>query len=176
MRRAIICLVFLLFAYPVWGQSVKVQLDKAVDFSQYKTYFWVKGMPARNPLIDQMIIDAVDQQMAARGLTKVEAGGDLQVMYAAAVDLDLQLSGISFSRVTYATGAVYRPPPPMNVNKGTLVVDLKDHKTERYVWRAIAKKTLSHGPTGDAAADAKSVESVVKKSVEKMFSKYPVKK
>lgn len=176
MKRAIVCLAFLLFAFPVFGQKVDVKFDKTVDFSQYKTYFWVKGMPARNPIIDQMIIDAVDQQMAARGLTKTEAGGDLQVMYAAAVDLDLQLSGISFSRVTYATGAVYRMPPPMNVNKGTLVVDLKDRKTERYVWRAIAKKTLSHGATGDTSGDAKSVEKVVKTSVEKMFKKYPVKK
>lgn len=175
MKRAIIGLGFLLFAFPVFGQKVDVKLDKAVDFSQYKTYFWVKGMPARNPIINQMIIDAVDQQMAARGLTKTEAGGDLQVMYAAAVDLDLQLTGISWSNVTYASGALYRMPPPMNVSKGTLVVDLTDRKTERYIWRAVAKKTLSHSPTADMAGDAKSVEKLVKKSIEKMFKKYPVK-
>src|SRR4029453_19268832 len=87
MRRAIIVLGFLLFAYPAMGQKVDVKYDKAVDFSQYKTYFWDKGMPARNPIINQMITDAVDQQLAARGLRKVDADGDIQVMFMAGAGL-----------------------------------------------------------------------------------------
>ena len=174
MKRAVIGLAFLLFAFPVLGQKVK--MDKTVDFSKYKTYTWAEGMTAKNPIVHQLIVDSIEQQLAARGLTKADANADIQVMYAAASGADLQIIGVDWSRVNYATGAVYRPPPPMNVSKGMLVVDLKDKKTERYIWRASAKETLPRSPSGDMAADAKSVESVVKKVVRKMFSKYPVKR
>ena len=176
MRRAVICLVFLLFAYPALAQKVDVKYDKAVDFSQYKTYFWDKGMPARNPIINQMITDAVDQQLAARGLRKVDRDGDIQVMFMAAAGLDLQVTGITWSNASNPMGSLTRVGPPMNVPKGTLVVDMTDRKTERYVWRAIAKETLSRAPSGDMAKDAQSVEKLVKKAVEKMFSKYPATK
>jgi Domain of unknown function (DUF4136) len=176
MRRTIIGLAFLLFAYPVFGQKVDVKFDKNVDFSKYKTYFWVKGMPARNPIVNQMITDAVDQQLAARGLTKTDAGGDIQVMFMAASDLDLQITGITWSNVSNPQGSLATVGPPMNIRQGTLVVDITDRKTERYVWRAIAKGTLTQGPSGDMAKDAQSVEKLVKKAVEKMFSKYPATK
>ena len=175
MKRAIICLVFLLFAYPALG-SVKVKFDKTVDFSKYKTYTWADGSPAKNPIVHQLIIDSIEEQLAARGLTKVEAGGDLQLLYAAATDIDLQITGINWSNVAVASGAIYRPPPPMNVRKGMLVVDLMDKKTERYIWRATATETLPRAPSIDMAADAKRVENLVKKVVDQMFSKYPVKK
>ena len=168
--------MFLLFAYPVFGQKVDVKFDKTVDFSKYKTYFWVKGMPARNPIINQMITDAIDQQLSARGLTKTDAGGDLQVMFMAAVDLDLQITGITWSNVSNPMGSLATVGPPMNIRQGTLVVDMTDRKTERYVWRGIAKETLTRAPSGDMAKDAQSVEKLVKKAVEKMFNKYPATK
>lgn len=176
MRRAIIGLAFLLFAYPVFGQKVDVKFDKNVDFSQYKTYFWVKGMPARNPIINQMITDAVDQQLTARGLTKTDAGGDIQIMFMAASDIDLQITGLTWSNVSNPQGSLATIGPPMNIRQGTLVVDITDRKTERYVWRGIAKGSLSRGPSADVVKDAQSVEKLVKKSVEKMFSKYPASK
>jgi Domain of unknown function (DUF4136) len=176
MKRLIIGLVFLLSAYPALGQKVEIKVDKNTDFSKYKTYFWVKGMPARNPIINKMITDTVDQQLSARGLTMTDAGGDLQVMFAAAVDLDLQETGVTWSNVSNPMGTLASIGPPMNITKGTLVVDLTDRQTERYVWRGIAKATLSRPPSGDIVKDAQSVEKLVKKSVAKMFDKYPVNK
>lgn len=176
MKRAIVGLVLLFFAQTAWGQSVKVKMDKTIDFSKYKTYTWAEGMPAKNPIVNQLIIDSIEQQLAARGLTKADANADIQVMFAAASGADLQIIGIDWSKVNYATGAIYRPPPPMDVRKGMLVIDMKDKKTERYIWRATAKETLPRAPSNDMAADAKRVENVVKKAVEKIFSKYPVHK
>jgi hypothetical protein len=176
MRRVIIGLVFLLFAQPAWGQKVDVKFDKSVDFSKYKTYTWAKGMPARNPIVNQMIIDSIEQQLAARGLTKTEADGELQVIFVAAMDLDLQIQGLTWSNVSNPMGSLTNVGPPMNVRKGMLVVDLMDKKAERYIWRGTAKETLTQGPTADIVGDAKRVEKVVKKAVEKMFNKYPVKK
>jgi len=173
MRCVIIGLVFLLFAYPALGQKVDVKFDKTVDFSKYKTYTWAKGMPAKNPIINQMIIDSIDQQLAARGLTKAEADGDIQILFVAAIDLDLQITGVTWSNVSNPMGSLTNVGPPMNVRKGMLVVDMMDRKTERYLWRATAKETLTQSPSGDMAKDAQRVEKLVKKAVAKMFSTYP---
>lgn len=176
MKRVIIGLVFLLFAYPALGQKVDVKLDKTVDFSKYKTYTWAKGMPAKNPIVNQMITDSIDQQLAARGLTRAEADGDIQILFVAAMDLDLQITGVNWGNVSNPMGSFTSIGPPLDVRKGMLVVDMMDRKTERYIWRAIAKETLTQAPSGDMSKDAKRVEKLVKKAVAKMFSKYPATK
>lgn len=176
MRRAIIGLVFLLFAYPALGQKVDVKFDKTVDFSKYKTYTWAEGKAARNPIVNQMITDAIEQQLAAKGLTKAAADGDIQILFVAAMDLDLQINGITWSNVSNPMGSLTNVGPPMDIRKGMLVVDMMDKKTERYIWRAVAKETLTQGPTADIVGDAKRVEKLVKKAVAKMFSKYPAPK
>jgi hypothetical protein len=173
MRCGIIALALLLFAYPAMGQKVDVKLDKTVDFSKYKTYTWADGMPAKNPIVNQLIIESIERQLAARGLTKAAAGGDIQVLYVAAVDLDLQMTGLTWSNASNPMGSFATIGPPMDVRKGMLVVDMMDKKTERYVWRAVAKETLTYAPSGDMAKDAQRVEKLVKKAIEKMFSKYP---
>ena len=176
MKRAIIALAFLLFAYPALGQKVDVKFDKTVDFSKYKTYTWAEGMRAKNPIVHQLIIDSIEQQLAARGLTKTEADGDIQLLYVAAVDFDLQTTGLTWSNASNPMGSFATIGPPMDVRKGMLVVDMIDKKTERYLWRATAKETLTHAPSGDMAKDAQRVEKLVRKAVAKMFSKYPVHK
>ena len=176
MRRAIIALAFLLFASSAFGQKIDVKLDKTVDFSQYKTYTWAEGMRAKNPLVNQLIVDSIEQQLAAKGLTKAEANGDIQVLFAAAMDLDLQMTGLTWGNASNPMGAYAAIGPPMTVPKGMLVVDMMDKKTERYIWRATARETLPQAPTADITKDAQRVEKLVKKVVAKMFSKYPVKK
>jgi hypothetical protein len=59
------------------------------------------------------------------------------------------------------------------VTKGTLVIDISDTKTKNGVWRATASDTLSHGPSGNKAEDAKNASKPIKKAVEKMFKKFP---
>jgi hypothetical protein len=176
MKRSIIGLVLLLFASPVFGQKVDVKFDKTVDFSKYKTYSWDEGLPARNPIINQMITDAVDRQLFTRGLTKTDAGGDLQIMFMAALNLDLQITGLNWNNASNPQGSLATIGPPMNITKGTLVLDITDRKTEKYLWRAIAKETLTQSPSGDMAKDAQRVEKLVKSAVSKMFSKYPATK
>jgi Domain of unknown function (DUF4136) len=174
MKRAIIGLAFLVFACSALGQKVNVKLDKTIDFSKYKTYTWAVGIPAKNPIVNQLITQSIEQQLAAKGLTRAETGGDIQVMFAAATDLDIQVTGLTWSNASNPNGSFATIGPPMNVRKGVLVVDIMDKKTERYIWRAIAKETLSHAPSGDMDRDAQRVEKLVKRAVEKIFSKYPV--
>jgi hypothetical protein len=61
----------------------------------------------------------------------------------------------------------------MNITTGTLLLDLVDGKKDISVFRGVAKETLNRSATADQAADARSVEKLIKKAVSKMFKKYP---
>lgn len=156
------------------GQKVQVGADRTVNLAKYKTYSWARG-GAANPLINQMIVNAVDREMALKGLTKVELNADINLVVWAATESDLHISYPSWhpSMNSIATGVV-SGSQQWPVTKGTLVVDMLDANTKNSVWRGQATDTLDHGPTGNMQKDAKSVEKKIKKAVEKMFKKFPV--
>jgi len=78
MKRA--CIFFSLIAIltldgmAAWAQKVNVDWDQTANFQGYGTYAWAKGTPAKNPLMDERIVAAVDKQLAAKGLRKVDSG------------------------------------------------------------------------------------------------------
>ena len=137
MKKLSLILLIVLAATSTNAQKVKVGADPAANLAKYKTYTWDKPLPPGNPLVQQTIIDAVDQAMTAKGLTKVESQADITIAYFAAVDTDIQIAY------------------PLRV------------------WRGSANHTLEHGPTGNPAKDAKSVEKPIRKAVEKMFKQFP---
>jgi hypothetical protein len=57
-----------------------IQQDKGADVTKFKTYAWTPGHPALLPEVDKLIVEAIDAQLAARGLTKA-AKGDVLVCY-----------------------------------------------------------------------------------------------
>jgi hypothetical protein len=64
----------------------------------------------------------------------------------------------------------------MNVQTGTLLIDLLDTTNNSSVFRGVAKETLNRSVSADQIADAKSVEKLIQKAVAKMFKKYPATK
>jgi len=164
----------LLVPIGVNAQKVKTEYDKTVDFSKYKTYAWQQGQGARNELINQMILAAVELQLAAKGFTKVTENPDVHVAYMAAVGMDMQVAQTSWGNSALPVFMnVTTVGQTWEVHTGTLLVDLFDSASNRMIWRGAARETLSQGPTNNAAADAKRVEKPVKKAVEKMFKKFP---
>ena len=168
-------LLILLSAGAVPAQKVKVGADPKVDLTKYKTYAWDKGGGAANPIINGMIIEAVEAALASKGFTKVSSNADVTVVAWAALGADLQVGYPSWWH-----GAGSAASTGMNVgeqrwaiSKGTLVVDIADGGTKESVWRGSAVSTLSSNPTGDMAKDAKEVRKPIIKSVEKMFKHYP---
>jgi hypothetical protein len=178
MRSTILVLALLTFAGTAWGQKVKVEYKQTTDFSNFKTYTWVKGTPAKNPLIDQMIVDGVDRELAARGLTRKEADGDIQVMYMAAVDFDLQVPLPSYSGAggTAPSTGIATLGPAWEVRKGTLALYIFDRGGQNIIWRGRAEKSLSEAPSGDLKKDASRIEKTVTNAIVKMFKKYPLAK
>src|ERR1039457_6132825 len=79
---ALMCLGVAAFA-----QDVQFDYDRSANFSAYKTYQWVdyKEVQVGDELLDRDIKRAVDEQLAGKGLRRVESGGDLLVGYQAGI-------------------------------------------------------------------------------------------
>ena len=66
------------------AQDVKYNFMPGTDFSKYHTYKWVaiEGASHPNQIMDQEIKQAVDSQLASKGLTKADSDkADLYVGY-----------------------------------------------------------------------------------------------
>src|ERR1700674_6043431 len=78
-RTAINALFSLAMLGAAFAQHVQTDFDHQANFSQYKTYSWQQIQPA-NSLWDARIKNAVDAQLAAKGLTQVDSGGDVAIV------------------------------------------------------------------------------------------------
>jgi Domain of unknown function (DUF4136) len=173
MKRFAVLVSLLCFAVGMsaWGQKVNVDFDKEANFASFKTYTWAEGTPAKNPLMDQRITDGINKQLAAKGLQKLEASAnpDLVVLYHAAVSTETQLNTMN----TGGYGWGYRWGGGMGTSTttvdkipvGQLTVDIGDAKTKKLLWMGNASDTLSDKPEKN--------EKKINNALEKMFKKFP---
>jgi len=175
MKRLFSLLIVVVAAAAVQAQKVKATADRNVNFSNYKTWAWDKPLPPGNPIIQQIIVDSIEQAMAAKGLTKVEEHGDLSVGYFAASNTDIQIGYPVFSDKlgTSASPNTVTSLSSYPVTKGSIVVNIVDGKTKNTVWRASAVHVLKDGPSGNPAKDAERLDKPIRRSVDKMFDKFP---
>lgn len=157
------------------AQKTSADYDQNVNFSSYKTFAFSNKIGARNPLVNDMIVAAVERELTARGLTKADADPDLLVTYLAASGLDLKVASVSFGHTVNPaySGLLHTTTAMWDVTTGTLLIDLVDSKTGRAVFRGTAKDALQRAPSADMAADAKVVSKQVNKGIAKIFKKYP---
>src|SRR5262245_36195094 len=52
------------------GLTVKTEHDQRADFSQFRTYAWIEGVPARDAAIESQIHAAIDRELPFKGLAK----------------------------------------------------------------------------------------------------------
>jgi hypothetical protein len=161
--KLLLGLVALCVATIVWAR-IEVHFDRNVEFSQYKTYAWQQGTPAKDPLMQRRIERAVSAKLQAAGLTEVTSAAELSVITHAASEQRKEVQTGNFG---------YGPMSPgfgeqeftMTINTGTLRVDLVDTRSHKLVWSATASKTLSDNP--------KKVAKLIEKVVTKMFKHFP---
>jgi Domain of unknown function (DUF4136) len=178
MKHLLLLLTLFVVATPVAAQKTKINYDKTTDFSKFKTYSWTRGVPANNPAINQIIIDSVEQNLASKGLTKTDNGGDLLVSVAVAIEYDVQVSHSVRGNTGSAleTGIPVAAAQPWEVRKGSLLLAMEDPVAKSLVWHGTATDTLRYEPTVDMQKDAKRMEKPVKKAVEKLLKQFPPKK
>jgi hypothetical protein len=173
MKRACIFLslmaILALVGVAAWAK-VNVDWDQKANFQGYGTYAWAKGTPAKNQLMDDRIVAAVDKELAAKGLRKVDAGTspDLLVAYHASVNNKTQLNTTNMGGYGWGYGWGGGGSSTTTVQEipvGELIVDIGDPKTKKMLWQGTATDTLSDKP--------QKVADKIDKVVEDMFKKFP---
>jgi hypothetical protein len=170
----------LLGASAALAQDVRYNFDKDTDFSKYKTYKWVpiKDAAKVSDLVDKQIKDAMDTELATKGLTKVDGDdANLLIGYQPAVGEEKQFN-------SYSTGWGYGPGwgggwygggmgststtgSTTTIYKGQLALDMYDSAKHDLVWRGVVSKTI------DPKAKPEKQQKNLAKAVTKLLKNYP---
>jgi hypothetical protein len=161
------------------AQKIRVGYDKGTDFHKFKTYSWGEpNMPPTRPLLYASMIGSVDEQLKAKGLTRVSGEGDLVLTPAGGMDFGLNVAAASPAPSTYgATPAAIDttnwagatgPPILMapHVSEGTLVLTFVERATNKVVWTGTVNEKL------DLENKKKSVERV-DEAIIKLLRQFP---
>lgn len=150
------------------AQKVTTDHDRSVNFTQYKTYRWLKEPKTQNPLMRQRIIQEINDALQARGLRLVTTeDADLAVAAHVATRDERTLNTFydGFGGRWRFGGFGFATTTENVYEVDTLIVDIFDSKTRQAIWRATASKSVS----GNPEKNTKSLS----KAVDKMFEKYP---
>ena len=161
------------------AQKVSYDYNKSANFAAFKTYAHKDGTKVGQPLIDERIVNAIDTELAAKGLTKAEASPDVFVVYHVAFDKQKDISTFSSGY-----GGGYGPygwgwgggwaggtstTQVRDILIGTLVVDIADAKKGELAWRGMATKEIN--PQANPEKRDKNIANAMKK----VFKNYPPK-
>lgn len=172
MKRQVLAVgvLWLCLAGLAFAQKTHINFDKSANFASYKTYMWEKSPNPAQGDWNQRIIDDIDKQLQAKGLTKVDSNPDLWVVYSNSIHEEKDVVGVG-----YAPGPTWGwdngvGPVAHNtyINKvGTLVVELADTKTKQLLWRGSVSDTISDKTNKNIGT--------LDKAVSKLFKEYPPK-
>ena len=151
-------LAFALVACSVtYAQDVRTNYMPGTDFSKYHTYAWVdevKGVPRvggqPDQILDTQVKEAVDSQMAAKGITKVVDGGtaDLLLGYQLAIDREKQINGFADGRGgwggwgPWGGGLNSFSATTSTINIGTFVLGMYDPAAKKLIWIGAAQHAI----------------------------------
>jgi hypothetical protein len=144
---------------------VSVDSDPAAPFATYKTYAWVDGTPAPNPLNEDRLRAGVDARLALKGFRMNTTSPDVFVTTHVTTKERQELIANGFGYGPWWGGGLGTATIETYV-EGTLIVDLYDAQTKKMVWRGVATATASDKPSKNA--------SKINKALDKMFEKYPI--
>ncbi len=159
----------LLFSSAAVAQKIDIDWDRQANFSQYHTYMWEKSPHPAKGLWNDRIMDAVDRELQAKGLTKVDADPDLWVVYSNSIHDQKEVVGTGYNMGPYwgwggwgSTTTIYNT----YVTKlGTMVVEISSVKEKDLLWRGSATDSISDNSN-------KNIKNL-DKAVAKLFKNYP---
>jgi len=152
------------------GQDVRSNYMPGTNFAKYHTYKWVtiEGGGHPNQIVDAQIKQAVDSQLASKGLTKTDSdNADMYVGYQIAVDQAKQWNGFGMGGGVRWGGMATATSSTINI--GTLVLDMYNPSTKQLVWTGNATKTI------DPSSNQEKNQQRLNKAIAKLLKNYPPK-
>jgi hypothetical protein len=151
--------------------QIKTDYDHSANFASYKTYSWIK-VQSGDTLWDGRIKQDVDAQLAAKGWTKVDSGGDAGVSAFRSTEnqqtLETFYDGFGGGWRWRGFGGSGIATSTTEVTKvGNVVVDIFDAHTQKLLWRGKDSEDLSSN------AD-KNIQKL-QKDIDNMFKHFPPK-
>jgi hypothetical protein len=130
----------------------------------------IRANGSEDQLIDQEIKRAIDEQLAQKGLKKVEKDGDVLVAYHAGLHQEtaINLFGSGFREGGFngwAHGSIQGQTSTIPI--GTLLVDLYDPAKKQLIWRGDATKSI------ELKKDPDKNYKNLQKAMAKLFKNYP---
>ena len=186
MKRVLLVVAVFALGIPVLaGIKLKVDADKTIDFTTFKTWAWSEGigdvMLARTPKDDPeelrrraqpIIVDTVAAQLPQRGLQMAKDNPDLTLRYYLLVTIGNKAQQMGqFVPTVLDWGIPLFAPATTSykvIQSGALVLDLR--QKDKVVWRAVAEAEIKMDMPQDKRA------AVLKDAVTQALGKYPPKK
>ena len=151
-KLGIASVLVLVACYLANAQDVRTNYMPGTDWSKYHTHAWVdevQGVPGvgghPDQILDTQVKQAIDSQMAAKGLTKVADGGnpDLLLGYQLMIDREKQINGFGDNWGggggfggwgPWGGGLSSFSATTSTINIGTFVVGMYDPAVKKLVW------------------------------------------
>ena len=153
------------------AQDVTTNFMPGTDFTKYHTYKWVtiQGATYPNQIVNAQIKEAVDSQLATKGLTKTDGDrADLYVGYQVSIDQQRQWNAYGMGGGLRWGGGM-ATAQSSTINIGTLVLDMYDPSSKQLVWTGRATKTI------DASANQEKKQKNLNKAMQKLLKNFPPK-
>jgi hypothetical protein len=169
MHRIMVLLALGCVLSPGIAQRVRIDFDHGSSFSRYKTYRWVQlpAAPATdaefpNQLMHERIVKFVEEALAAKGLKRVDKGGDLLVGYQMNVSAQQQFTTVGSG---WGWGSDFATTTEQTLLTGILVVSMTDSRQNQLVFQGISSGPISSRPQRNTKR--------LRRGVNKIFEKYP---
>ena len=156
------------------GFSIKTSTDydHSVTFSNYRSFFIMKGNSSGNPLTDQRAAADVKSALTSKGWMEVPEGeGQAAVVLHVATQIKHTYETLYDGwggwgwRRGWGGGFGGSTTFVSDYKVGTLVLDIFDAKSKEAIWHGHASEALSNDPRSNARATAEAVD--------KMFHTFP---
>jgi hypothetical protein len=151
--------------------NVNSYLERGADLRQYRTYDWgpvahlSTGDPRldNNRFFDERVRAQVEKELASRGFEKA-AQPDMLVHYHASISQEIDVREFDDSD-SYCADHDCRP---FIYDKGSLIVDLVEPRTDRLLWRGWAEGSI------EGVIDNQSwMESRIDETVARILNRLP---
>ncbi len=151
-----------------YGIKAATDYDRKVDFSNYVSFFMMKGNSSGDPAIDDRVISSVERSLTEKGWYEVDKGeGQAAVIVHTATD-----TNHTYQSFYDGWGGWHWAGPgnaasfPEDYKAGAVVVTIFNARTKKAFWRGFATDVLSHSSeqSGTANEDA---------AVRRIFENFP---
>ncbi len=178
---ALFVFVLVLMTGLAMAQTVDVDYDQDYEGGKIKTFTWVKSadtsVAETDPLLHSRIVNGIEYYLTRAGVREVENGPDVYVTYHASSKEEVHLNTTSMNYGYpsawhrggfyggYGGGMGMSTTTVSTYQKGTLVVDVWDAKSDKLIWRGMASNiVLTQNP--------EKMEKKIDKALKKMMDKW----